>query len=160
MWLWQGSTVAPGCTRKHSMFLCGHFCVSLCLVLSRICLEAPVCVCGCSWCVCVCVCVCVCGCARARATLHLSVHLGAHVWTWHRCVYICMWSCSVYVTCGHVALHVGVYVCTHFAVCVSAFRASGSGWVTLVLASPHSIPLLGDTGHLLSDLDYRPYLKV
>ena len=64
------------------------------------------------------------------------------------------------VTCGHVALCVGVYVCTHLAVYVSAFRALGSGGVTLVLASPHSIPLLGDTGHLLSDLDYRPYLEV
>ena len=43
---------------------------------------------------------------------------------------------------------------------IKSQTALGSGGVTLVLASPHSIPLLGDTGHLLSDLDYRPYLEV
>lgn len=29
------------------------------------------------------------------ATLHVSVHLGARVWTWHQCVYICMTGCAV-----------------------------------------------------------------
>lgn len=94
------------------------------------------------------------------ATLHVSVHLGARVWIWYQCVYMAVVVQCVCVTCGHVALCIGVYVCTHLAVCVSAFRASGSGGVTLVLASPHNVPVLGDTGYLLSDLDYRSYLKV